>query len=135
MTETEAIQIVGLFISAYPQASPDDGTVDLWVNALAVVEAEDGKQAAAEWIRTSRFFPTIADVSELLTGYRRRRELERAGTHGLPEGFATQQDGFNAARAGYEAECRRTGREPNPVILAGFERGRLDIGAGVSGAV
>ena len=125
MNENEAINIVGMFMSAYPATNADDNTVDLWVNALDTVDSNDGALAAREWITTSKFFPTIADIRGILTGYRRRRELERGGARDLAERVVTFQAGVAAMRAAYELECRIQGRNVTPTAMASFERGDI----------
>jgi hypothetical protein len=124
MNENEAINIVGMFMSAYPATNADDNTVDLWVNALGTVDPNDGALAAREWISTSKFFPTIAEIREILSGYRRRRALED-GPRQVGERTVSFADGIRAMRAGYELECRIQGRTPTPSNVAAFDRGQF----------
>lgn len=123
MIETDAINIVSLLLAAYPSTNATDGTVELWVNAMSTVPEDDGKTAAMEWIRTSKFFPTIADVNEILTGYRRKREREATNYPSLRGPLPTAEEGMQIAKIGYLAECRARGREPNPKTLAMFDAG------------
>lgn len=124
MTDAESISIVGMFMAAYPSTNADDGTVDLWVQALATVAPSEGRQAAMEWISRSKFFPTIADIREILASYRRQRDLSFSGRM-VGERTVSFEDGVKFMLDGYLAECRSQGRQPTPAIVKAMQRGEF----------
>lgn len=126
MTEAEAIQIAGMFISAFPNTPADDGTIDLWVTALAFVDVHDGRRVAMELVNTHKFFPTIAEFNDILNGYKRRRDLENGGRREIGGGaIVSHTEGMRIAKAAYIGERRLQGREPTPSMLAMFDKGLL----------
>lgn len=126
MNETQAVDVMSMFLAAYPSTAATDGTVELWVQALNSCSDEEGRQVAVDWIRTSKFFPTIAEFGELLNQSRRRVDLEQSGRPYRDRApICTFEEGVTAAINGYLAECRLQGREPSLKILEGFQRGMV----------
>lgn len=78
MTHDQARQIVALLIAAYPHSPADEVTVDLWVNALLPADFELAADAAHETVRTTSWWPTIAEfngrMTELLRARNRRQQ-------------------------------------------------------------
>jgi hypothetical protein len=82
MTPEQSRQIVGLFVAAYPGAPADEATVSLWLHALEPMDFEPAKAAALDHVRTSSWWPSIADFARGITEQRRaavRREAPRMG--------------------------------------------------------
>lgn len=78
MTHEQARQIVALLIAAYPHSPADEVTVDLWVNALLPADFELAADAAHDTVRTTSWWPTIAEfngrMTELLRARNRRQQ-------------------------------------------------------------
>ena len=77
MTTDQARQIVALFVAAYPGSPADENTVALWLNALAVADYDAAHNAAMDTVRTSSWWPTIAEFNGRMTAIR-RDEARRA---------------------------------------------------------
>lgn len=67
MTRTEALDVLDLLAAAYPTYPLEKPTAELYVNALATVDAADAKQATGVWVKQHDRFPK---VSELLAASR-----------------------------------------------------------------
>jgi hypothetical protein len=115
----EARQIVAVFVAAYPQSPADEVTVDLWVNALTCADFELAREAAAETVRTSSWWPSIAEFNGRMTGILRDR-VRRAQPTGIISRIRCDGSGWFERGRGLEpcATC-------NPWLRAQFEEGDL----------
>src|SRR5262245_47204175 len=64
MNPSEATRLVRRMRACYPREPITEQTVMAYVHYLADLDAELAQQAADRVCRTSRFFPTIAEVRE-----------------------------------------------------------------------
>jgi len=66
MNHAEGLEIIADLKDAFPRQVIEDGTLKTYIDSLADLEAADVKAAVVRIIRTSRFFPTIAEIRELV---------------------------------------------------------------------
>ena len=123
MTEAEAVQIFAVFVAAYPQSTADELSAELWINTLARTPHDEAQAAAHEWIGRVAFFPTIADINQIIAVNRRRRSL--AEVPAIEPNTVDPPAGIVIARNAYLADCTRTRTAPSPSVLAMFGRGQL----------
>lgn len=62
MTKGEVSQLVAVLMACYPNARVPDGTVVAYENFLEELDHEQASRAVASLVRSSKFFPTIAEV-------------------------------------------------------------------------
>lgn len=68
MTEHEASRLLAMLRAAYPRQAIDDDNLRVYVHRMRDLEFEAGKRAVVAWIDTSKWFPTIAELRELMVG-------------------------------------------------------------------
>lgn len=89
MTRTEAQQIVGTLLAAFPYPEPPRSTVALYVAELELLhDPAIATQAVAELIRSpdSQWLPKIGPIRDAYQRIAHRQREARASTLGLPEG-------------------------------------------------
>ena len=62
MTKGEVSKLVAVLMACYPNARVPDGTVVAYENFLEELDREQASRAVANVVRSSKFFPTIAEV-------------------------------------------------------------------------
>ncbi len=77
MTQAQVAQLVAILMACYPNARVPDGTVVAYENFLIELEHEPAQQAVASIVRTSKYFPTIAEVVTAYEAQRPRVEAEQ----------------------------------------------------------
>lgn len=70
MNRAEAGGLVSLLADAYPHVQVRKGTVEAYAIALADLRLEEAHRAVVELLGTSKFWPTIADIRELVARHR-----------------------------------------------------------------
>lgn len=93
VTESEVHELIGMLKYEYPDFPTRDAP--LWVNSLALADAEAAFEATRLWCMHHTVWPLIAELEEVV-----RR---------MTKGIST---GKERMWQGYLAECRRQGREP-----------------------
>ncbi len=78
MNRQEAGRLVSLLADAFPHTPVRPGTVEVYALALADLPLEEARAAVVEHLGTSRFWPSIAEIRELVA--RRRTGLPDAET-------------------------------------------------------
>lgn len=119
MNTSEAQQIVAVFVAAYPQSAADENTVALWINALQVADYDTARTAALEHVRTSNWWPTIAEFNGQMTTIRRDR-ARRANPSQITARVRCDGSGWFDRGNGLEP-CPQC----NPWLRAQFEEGDL----------
>lgn len=76
MTKAQVSQLVAILMACYPNARVPDGTVVAYETFLAELEHEQAQQAVASLVRSSKFFPTIAEVVTAYEALTPRTEAE-----------------------------------------------------------
>lgn len=96
MKASEANALVAVLKAAYPRQELGEDTVGLYERALADVPAAAGRAAVEQHIATSRWWPTIAELRELVAETRLslptaeaalaevRKALQGYGAHEVP---------------------------------------------------
>lgn len=64
MKDFEAVQLLTTLKAAYPRHQLEQGTTEVYAHDLADMDAGLAQQAVERVRRTSRFFPTIAEIRE-----------------------------------------------------------------------
>lgn len=64
MKESEALALVATLRAAFPRQQMDDATLRVYALDLADLDAATASEAVRTLRRTSRFFPTIAEIRE-----------------------------------------------------------------------
>jgi hypothetical protein len=64
MTKPEALKIGVLVMEAYPNLRVTERTQATWATFVADLEYQPTMAALTDWIRTSKFPPTIAELRE-----------------------------------------------------------------------
>lgn len=80
MTKNEAATILGYFAAAYPNATVTEETAYVWGDMLREIDPLDGLEAARRLMKSSKFFPSVAEFLEAvkpLSAARRREQLEQ----------------------------------------------------------
>ncbi len=62
MTPAECAKILSLLTAAYPRFEVSDGTIAVYTECLADSEFGETRLRALQLIRTSKFFPTVAEL-------------------------------------------------------------------------
>jgi hypothetical protein len=92
--------------------------VRVWHDAFDTFDFPTMMLAAREVLRGQGSVPTVHDVAEAYAAVRRRQELARSETHGLPEGggvrIPSYVEGVRIAWEAYCLEVRSRGRTPDP---------------------
>jgi hypothetical protein len=81
VTKAQVAQLVAILMACYPNARVPDGTVVMYENFLLELDHEQAQQAVAGIVRTSKFFPTIAEVVTAYEAQRPRPETEPHGRY------------------------------------------------------
>jgi hypothetical protein len=76
MTKAQVSQLVAILMACYPNARVPDGTVVAYETFLVELEHEQAQQAVASLVRSSKYFPTIAEVVTAYEAQRPRTEAE-----------------------------------------------------------
>jgi hypothetical protein len=64
MTDEQLREILTSLVAAYPATRATEETVKVYRGALVPLEFEPARRAVQSWIRSERFFPTIAEFRE-----------------------------------------------------------------------
>lgn len=62
MTEAEAGELVAVLQAAFPRAEVDEATLKVYSQALRDLDIDEARTAVWSVVRTSRFFPTVAEI-------------------------------------------------------------------------
>jgi hypothetical protein len=62
MTRADAIRLLEVLSAAYPTYPLEKATVELYISALAGVDASVASPACARWVQEQDRFPTISQV-------------------------------------------------------------------------
>jgi hypothetical protein len=87
---------------------------ELWSNTFAGDDDEMVRDAVHEWIRERTYFPSPADLRQVMRGIMRRTEPERALTTVSATPITGLEGGWKIAYDAYCQTVRRDGREPKP---------------------
>ncbi|WEK53287.1 MAG: replicative helicase loader/inhibitor [Candidatus Cohnella colombiensis] len=108
MKDTEAIKIMALITTAYPNRPWTDEQTELWIEMLAPVPFERAKANIRNHIMTNQFPPTIAEVARVEYEeridpeiYQRNKQIAHqqwVAAGGEPEAFVYDPTGSNNAR-------------------------------------
>jgi hypothetical protein len=115
----QARQIVALLVAAYPQSPADEITVDLWVNALVTAEFDIAAEAVQDVVRTTAWWPSIAEFNGRMTSILRER-ARRAQPTAITSRIRCDGTGWFDRGSGLEP-CPTC----NPWLRAQFEEGDL----------
>lgn len=66
MRASEVVRVVELLQGAYPRQEIPKSTLSVYVMALADLDVEDCLRAVTRHVQTSKWFPTIAEIRELV---------------------------------------------------------------------
>lgn len=102
MTRDDAIDVLRVLTAAWPNANMGDDTVELWIQFLGTVDADDGQAVAAEMVMACEWVPPLAKFREGVNARRRRAIM--ASTPALPS--AEHETTPESGRA-HVAELRR----------------------------
>lgn len=80
MTQQDASKLLAMLMAAYPNARVPDGTVVLYESILVDLDRDRCVEAVRKIIKTSKFFPTIA---EIVTAYEGEKAAEEIPYHRL----------------------------------------------------
>lgn len=78
MTKSEVTQLVAILMACYPNARVPDGTVVAYETFLVELDHERARKAVAGIVRSSKFFPTIA---EIVTAYEGEKSTDEIPYH------------------------------------------------------
>jgi hypothetical protein len=81
VTKAQVSQLVAILMACYPNARVPDGTVVAYETFLVELEHEQAQQAVATLVRTSKYFPSIAEVVTAYEAQRPRPEVEQHGRY------------------------------------------------------
>lgn len=99
MTEREVHEAIAMLLRRYPNF-PAAEQEPLWVECLALADAERVFEAVRNWCQRHATWPFVVEITEMVA---------RMTT--------AMQRGREAMWAGYVDECRRAGREPTAEFL------------------
>lgn len=66
MTDEQVCKVLAVLTTAYPSANIPENTVELYMEMLIVHDYLLTKQAVYRLLKTSKFFPTIAEIEEAI---------------------------------------------------------------------
>jgi hypothetical protein len=69
VTSAEAAEVVTYLVNAYPKTSMSAEQMDVMADAIEDLDYDPMMKAAKRHVRTSRFFPTIAELREAADPY------------------------------------------------------------------
>lgn len=67
MKESEALEIIGMIVTAYPSNKLDQAGAKLYRQLILDLPADETRKAVVRLISTSKFLPTIAEIREAAT--------------------------------------------------------------------
>lgn len=97
MTGAEVKRLVSMLVATWPRPEVRPETVGVYCAALADLDAKAAHAAVMDLVRTSRFFPTVAEIRERVVRDRVplpspeeawgivRRAIGRVGAYAVPE--------------------------------------------------
>ncbi len=75
MTPQEASKLVAMLLAAYPNARVPDGTVVLYESILVELDRDRCVEAVRKIIKSSKFFPTVAEIVAAYDGEKATEEI------------------------------------------------------------
>lgn len=118
MKPTETAAILAMFASSYPAATVTEQTATVWADLLEDVNPDDGLAAAKALIKSSKFFPSIAEFREASRSARRIRTGNPNGVEPQPALQPSEDDRRIPTREEVRslvAETKRQLGRPGPV--------------------
>lgn len=113
MTPQQVAGILRQLHSAY-QTEVTEDMGHLWANTFSGDDYEMARDAVDEWIRERTYFPSPADLRQVMRGIMRRTEPERALTTVSQMTITGEEGGWQIAYDAYCQTVKRDGREPKP---------------------
>lgn len=117
MTIDEALELMGTLAAAYPRQELRDETLEVYARDLIDLDQKLAAEAVAHVLRSSRFFPTIAEIRDAaaeleldapgpMEAWRQASQLDRTARHSLvQQARATVGDDY-AWRTGDREQLR-----------------------------
>ena len=86
MTEADATRIVGFLSGSYLRVRLDRGNLEALTSGILDLDAAETMLGARRLVKTSQYFPSVAELREASRAVGVTARLARAETRGLSEG-------------------------------------------------
>jgi hypothetical protein len=89
VNQRNATAVLGVLSAAWPNQDVSEQTATVWMEMLDAVEVEDAMTAARKLVRTSHWFPSIAQFLNETHAEEHARRNRHAARYGLPRNHQT----------------------------------------------
>ncbi|OXM84589.1 replicative helicase loader/inhibitor [Paenibacillus rigui] len=112
MNRADVLKLFLIMNNAYPNFTVDDTKVLAWMEFLGDTPFEQAKDNLISHIRTSRYLPTVADLTKPLEPEPEQLALYHAGLRESAQQFLEQLDEWQATAVGPPEEIKAMMRLP-----------------------